>query len=367
MIQLQNAGFTPPDLPPALRGLDGLKEMNRKDRGMTRAMRQLRGRGWLLAVFWAVFASAPALAGEFTLKPIEVADLKAVYAQVQTRDVVPARARIGGTLVSLEVTEGSYVETGKVVAVVVDDKLALQLRAADARRLALQSELTNAKAEAERAASLMARGVGTQQRVDQTTAQVEVLNNQIKAADAERAVLVQQSNEGNVAAPTTGRVLKVPVTKGAVLMPGEPVATIAGGGFYLRLALPERHAPLLREGSSVAIDPRAPGGKPAIGKLVKVYPQIDGGRVSADVEVADIGDFFVGERRLVHVPIAMRPALAVPPEAVMTRAGIDLVRLKKGAETVEVAVIVGPRLETPEGVRVEILSGLLSGDVVVTP
>src|SRR5271166_1605338 len=41
---------------------------------------------------------------------------------------------------------------------------------------------------------------------------------------AERAVIEQQLAEGDVLAPTSGRVLKVPVTPGTVVLPGEPVA-----------------------------------------------------------------------------------------------------------------------------------------------
>ena len=46
---------------------------------------------------------------------------------------------------------------------------------------------------------------------------------------AQAEVIVQQQAEGMVLAPVSGRVLEVPVARGAVLMPGEPVATLAGG------------------------------------------------------------------------------------------------------------------------------------------
>ena len=75
-----------------------------------------------------------------------------------------------------------------------------------------------------------------------------MLTNQIVAAQAERAVLVQQQTEGKVLAPAPGRVLSVPVTKGSVIMPGETVARIAGGGYFLRLSLPERHAAQIKAG-----------------------------------------------------------------------------------------------------------------------
>src|SRR6478609_9151862 len=107
-----------------------------------------------------------ATAGEVVVQPTTVQDLKAVFGQVQSRDTVPARARIGGTLISRAVEEGSAVKAGDVIAIVGDDKLALQLLAVDARIKALQAQLDNARADLERAQSLMARGAETQSRLD---------------------------------------------------------------------------------------------------------------------------------------------------------------------------------------------------------
>ena len=42
----------------------------------------------------------PAAAGEVVVQPATVQDMKAVFGQVQSRDTVSARARIGGTLIS---------------------------------------------------------------------------------------------------------------------------------------------------------------------------------------------------------------------------------------------------------------------------
>ena len=55
-------------------------------------------------------------------------------------------------------------------------------------------------------------------------------------------------------APAAGRVLKVPVTVGSVVLPGDPVATIAEQNFVLRLRVPERHARFLKAGDTVRID-----------------------------------------------------------------------------------------------------------------
>ena len=169
-------------------------------------------RGWTgmtLALVVATLLASQAAAAEFTVKPIERPDNKAVFGRVESRDLVPARARLGGTILSLSVEEGSAVKAGDVVAVVVDDKLALQLGALDARLKALDAELRNANADLERAQKLLESGVVPRKQVEGFQTRADVLTNQRVAAEAERSVLAQQRSEGEGIAPAPGRVLSV--------------------------------------------------------------------------------------------------------------------------------------------------------------
>lgn len=327
----------------------------------------------LFGVIALIHFVTPVLAGEFTVQVEARTDFKAVFGRVESRDLVQARARIGGTIVTLDVEEGSSAQAGAVIARVVDDKLALHMGALDARLKELDAEMLNASAELERGKSLFASGTISRSRLDTLQTRVDVLTNQIAAAQSERAVIVQQGAEGDVLAPASGRVLSVPVTRGSVVMPGETIARIASGGYFLRLSLPERHAAQINEGDDVFVGSRGLGSanvsfqKARKGKLVKVYPEIEGGRVLADVEVDGLGDFFAGERTLVWIPVDQRNAISVPPEAITTRYGIDYVKLVNGTEPMDVAVIAGEKFDSAKGARVEILSGLRDGDRVATP
>lgn len=326
----------------------------------------------MLQVFILLFASglaASAIAGEVAVSSTEKPELKAVFGQVQSRTVSLARARIGGTITSLNVTEGTSVKAGDELAVVIDDKLALQLEAISSRIRGLESELNNASTELARGKRLLTTGVIAKTRVDALQTQFDVLTSQLKAAQSDRAVIVQQSVEGRVLAPASGRVLTVPVTQGSVVMPGEAIARIASDGYFIRLSLPERHAAHLTEGDTVEVgkrglDPASAGEAASSGKLVKVYPEIDNGRVLADVEVQNLGDFFVGERTLVWVPVGKRNVLSVPASAVSTRSGVDYVTL---AGDTRIAVITGDSFSVDGTLRTEILSGLSAGDKVLVP
>ena len=306
----------------------------------------------------------PALAGSLVLQPTEMTEWKAVYGQVEAKDTVPARARIGGVITELDVTEGDVVNAGQKIAVVRDDKIDFQLAAYDAQLKALETQLANAQSELARGMTLVGKGITTQQQLDQLKTSVDVLGSQIVALQAQRSVSVEQQKEGDVLAPANGRVLQVPVTRGAVIMGGEPVATIGGGGFFLRLAIPERHAAALKQGASIHI---SAGGSKETGKLVKIYPEITNGRVAADVEVAALNSDFVNARVLVEIPVATRKALLVPKDAVVTRSGIDFVTVEEAGKPVERAVILGETMEDSNPPMVEVLTGLAAGDSVVTP
>ena len=319
----------------------------------------MRKRSALLVAL--MLSALPALA-ETPLAPVKVTDWKAVYGRIETRDRIPARARIGGILTELTVAEGDLVQAGQQLALIVDDKIGFQLSAIDAQLDALSAQAANAEAELKRGEQLQKDGVITTQRLEALQTAVDVVNGNIAANRAQRQVLVQQSAEGAVLAPVTGRVLDVPQAAGAVVMPGEPVAALGGGGFFLRLAVPERHAANLTAGDAIVIE-TVTGEKS--GKLAKVYPLIENGRVLADVEVPDLSEDFVDARVLVRLPVGTRDALLVSPTAVRTHSGLDFVTTQGANGPVERAVVLGPH-HLVDGVEmVEVISGLVAGDVVV--
>ncbi len=308
--------------------------------------------------------TGPANAADlYTVAPVQLTEWKAVFGKVEASDMVPARSRLGGTLTEILVSEGARVDEGALLATVTDAKLDLRLTAIDATQTSLQAQLENAQSELTRGESLVERGVATAQRLDALRTQVDVVKGQIAATRAERSVIEQQAVEGAVLAPIAGTVLSVPVTRGSVVMPGEPVAVIGGGGFFLRLAVPERHAAFLKEGAEIMI---GNDGTDVSGQLAKVYPQIENGRVIADVKVSDLSEDFVDARVLVRLPVGETQGLVVPVEAVATRMGLDFVSVVGADGTAVDRVVVPGEHHALDGVDlVEILTGLSAGEQVL--
>jgi RND family efflux transporter MFP subunit len=326
----------------------------------------------LAAVLSSVLAGLPAVvsAQTFTIAPVMIGDDKAVFATVESANVVPARARIGGTVAELGVKEGDEVERGQVVGIVGDDKLVLQMKSLDAQIAGLEAQLAQAQTDLTRAEDLFAKGTIPRANLDQARTAFNIANNSHRSRVAERSVIEQQLSEGKVLAPAAGRVLKVPVTAGTVILPGEPVATIAEQNFVLRLRVPERHARFLKAGDPVRVDGEELGASaPLAGTIKLVYPQVEDGRVVADALVDGLGDYFVARRVRVWLSAGERRAIVVPAAFVATRFGIDYARLAMaGGKEADIVVQRGrsvPRSDMPDGL--EILSGLEAGDILVKP
>ena len=287
----------------------------------------------ILTLVLSLIGVPAALAADgYVVHATEVVDRKAVIATVEPVHQLVARARIGGTIASLTVKEGDTVAAGAQIALVADEKLALQMQALDARIASQQSQRDQAKTDHDRIAELARRGVSTQTQLDQAKTNLDVAERNLAAMRSDRDVIAQQASEGAVLAPGAGRVLSVPVSAGRVVLPGETIATLAEDQYILRLELPERHARFLRAGDTVRIGSRGlqdegEGNAREQGASASSIRKFTGGRVIADVEVGGLGDYFVGERTRVYIDAGARRTIIVPASYVYRRAGVNYVRL----------------------------------------
>src|SRR5690242_11810983 len=155
-----------------------------------------------------VSTGSAAAGGTLTVAQQPVVDEKAVFATVESISVVPARSRIGGTVVQLKVREGDRVTAGQVIAAIGDEKLVLQMKSLDAQIEALQAQAKQAQLDFTRTEGLVERGILPRIKLDEQRTALNVADNGLRAKTAERAVISEQLNQGQVLAPADGRVLK---------------------------------------------------------------------------------------------------------------------------------------------------------------
>jgi len=130
--------------------------------------------------------------------------------------------------------------------------------------------------------------------------------------------------------------------------------------------LPERHARFIKKGDTVLVAERgmldsantSSDSAQRKGTVSQVYPELNNGRVMADVQVAGLGDFFVGERVRVWVSTDKRQAYVIPESYIHRRYGLSFVYLDDGSE-----IVIQPGTQLATGI--EILSGLQTGDVLL--
>jgi multidrug efflux system membrane fusion protein len=313
----------------------------------------------LLLYFQAGFSVAQTQ--NFQVSTVQIEDQKAVLATVEPIHQFVARARIGGTITVLMIKEGDTVKAGDELGLVVDQKIALQMKALDERIQSQEAQRNQAQIDYDRISELIRRGSGTQAQLDQYKTALEVQERGLNALRNDKAVLMQQLNEGKIISPASGRVLTVPAVEGSVVMLGESIATLAEENYILRVQLPERHARFLRKGDTVLINDRSPDDEKIIikkqGKIKIVYPEIQGGRVIADIDVPELGSYFVGERTLVYLNTGSRETIRVPASAVSVKAGLYYVTLASGSQ-----IVIQPGEQV--GDQIEVLTGLHAGDII---
>lgn len=304
-------------------------------------------------------------AGEtLRLTQSDIADMKAVGAEIATRDQAEALARIPGTLTSLSVRAGDMVGKGQRIGMIVDARLGYETSAYGSQVAAAQAEAARANGDLARIQDLYNNGVYAKARLDQAVAAAKAANAMVAAAQAQRGASASVAGQGAVLAPASGRVLRADIPAGSVVAPGMSIATVTAGPPILRLMLPESAAGAVHTGSRVLLtDTNYSGVREGV--VVQVYPGVSGGQVRVDATLPGLTTDFVGRRVSASVSVGTRKGLVVPRRFVITNYGIDQVQIvgsDKALSTVSVQVA-----PTDDPERLEILSGVAAGDTLFAP
>ncbi|OYY72096.1 MAG: efflux transporter periplasmic adaptor subunit [Sphingomonas sp. 28-63-12] len=292
---------------------------------------------------------------------VETGNWQPVSAEIATVDQAQAIARIPGLLTTLNIRAGDVVRKGQAIGRIVDSQLAPQSAALGAQAAAAQAQAVQARADLSRVQFLYDNGVYAKARLDAAQAASTAANAQIRAARAQQSAVGAVAAQGMVIAPASGRVLRADIPAGSAVAPGMAIATITAGDTILRLTLPESLAIAVHAGSRVRTS--GLGADRLTGLVIRVYPSVEAGQITADVAMRGISNSLIRRRVAAEVETGMRGALIVP-QAYVTRAyGIDTVTvLAADGSAASVPVQTAP---SGDPSKVEILSGVTLGDTLI--
>ena len=307
-------------------------------------------------------------------------------------------SKVTGKVIEVNVEEGMAVREGQVLARLDDaqPRAALELAKAQAeaaRRSVRESEvrLAEAKLTLKRRLQLVKDSLSTQAEVDQAQAEVDSVEARIQAAEqqvavAERQIAVQQTDLDNtvIRAPFSG----VALSKDA--QPGEMVSPVSAGGGFTRTGISTivdmSSLEIEVEVNEAYINRVTP--KQRVVAVLDAYPDWEiPAHVITMVPTADrqnatvlvrVGFDALDPRILPDMGVKVRflreegpataanparPLILVPKTAIRTAGADSVVFVVRGAVVEQRAVKTGGA----DGDRVEVISGLQSGERVVAP
>ena len=265
-------------------------------------------------------------------------------------------------------SEGDRVARGQLLAVLDDTDFRLARDRAKAYLDVAEANRAHARAEKDRADSLLKTGGITDK--DHLGAQVAVQVAEASHAQArsELAIAEQQLARTQVTAPLSGRIAKRHADAGTIVSAGTPIFTIVDDSvFEFRSSVASGDLGKVKVGESVIVTVDALPGFVTEGQVNRIAPQVDARSRSFEVIVRIPGrpELVSGLFARAEVNVRDVPdSLTVPPAALL-RDGSDPTRAQAYVVVNDKAerrdVMVG--VEVPDAVQVT--SGLEAGEVVV--
>lgn len=265
---------------------------------------------------------------------------------------VELQAEINGKIVSIAFTEGTRVHAGDLLVKLNDADLVAQLA-----RSRFRKELATLREQ--RMARLAKEGVARREEYDTAL-------NELNVQSAEMELIQAQLAKTEIRAPFDGVVGLRYVSVGAFVNANARIATLQRlERLKIDFSVPEKYAGHIRTGDAIRFTV-AGGGKAFEGKVYAIDPRIDASTRTLLIRAEcpnNSGRLLPGAFANVEITLARTEnALLVPSVAVIPGLQETDVFVLADGKAERRSVQTGARTES----RVQILSGLTAGDVVIT-
>ena len=338
-------------------------------------------------------AAAPVAVRAFAVEPTAWVEAYDAVGTVRARNVATISSKLMGYVREVKVRVGDRVRPGQSLVVIDARDLEANRSRAEAGRLEAHSaalevdegiavakaNLDLAQVTFNRFADLFAKKSVSNQEYDEastrlkaaqanyqmTLARKQQVQAKITQAEQEVRAVTVNLNYADVVAPFAGVVTEKSVEPGNLAAPGAPLLTIEQAGAYrLEVAVEESRLPLIRSGQAVPIRFDALG-QAVNGRVAEIVPAVDPASRSfiVKLDLPAMAELRSGLFGRAFFPTPQRQALAVPIAAVVETGQLQSLMVADEGVARARLVTLGQRTQD----RVEVLSGLTSGDRVIYP
>jgi len=286
--------------------------------------------------------------------------------QVHSLSAPTLAAEVEGRITTVTADTGDIIEIGQILAETDTSTLLLQQQAAQASLERLEVHIANGKRRVERLEKLSSKNLSSQTQLDDATEQLQAYQADLKAAEAQLAIVEDSLTKSQVIAPVSGVVQRRFITTGDFVKRGQALFEITRPDkLQAWLPYPETVALRVRIGQPAKIYSPLTPGVFAPGEITDLQPTIGNGSraVMAIVDLENHGELRPGATLSGKVLVDTRvQAVMVPAISVIRRPAGQLVYV------VNDDIATAQLVETghSEGGFIEIVNGLNGGETIAT-
>ncbi|MCG2460007.1 efflux RND transporter periplasmic adaptor subunit [Flavobacteriaceae bacterium F89] len=287
-----------------------------------------------------------------------------VSGKVEAAKSANISTRMMGYVDKIYVKVGEKVQRGQLLLSINDADISAKLAQANAGIMEAQTAFTNAGKDYQRYTALFNENSATQKELDDMTAHYNMAKARLEGAEQMKKEVQAQMGYSNIRAPFTGVVTNRFINTGDMANPGMPMMEVEAPGKYQVLAMvPESEILDIKADSEVEVLLKSID-KTVKGKVAEVSTSSKntGGQYLVKVVLEESGaNILSGMYAHVRFPNKRKTtdAIMIPADALVYRGQLTGVYTVSQNNT---AVLRWLRLGRTYGDRVEVLSGLSSGE-----
>jgi len=288
--------------------------------------------------------------------------------EVHARYETDLAFRVAGRAQSRAVEVGTQVRAGQTIATLDPSDYALAATAAQAQRVAAESEAKLAQQDLQRYTELRAQNFIAQAELDRRQTATDAAQARVRQLRAEATRQGNQQAYTRLSAPHAGVVTALFVEAGQVVAAGQPVAQLAKNGEReVSINVPENALDALRAARTLKIGLWSAPGVSYAGRLRELSPMADAASRTYRARVSILqpdAAVKLGMTATVEVDGQATSSLSVPQSALFKISGqpqvwvVDQKTGKVAARSVRLGELTGD--------RAAIVTGLIAGEWVVT-